>query len=242
MHNKPMGTDGRLKSPILFAAVAGLAILFLKKQTASALVTYPISAFVQPGLVADLAATFPQTEEEDFVYAVWDYVGSSIPYEAIGSELYVVGDFFTCSDCYLGTDALQRKKGNCVSKSSLLASLLTNRVPSNRVAVVVGEIVNTAGGRSGHCWVEYQSPAGIWYVLESTIPPQGWMPVAMVSDQYIPNMIIINGSYQCNDHDMCQTVTKLTIGCNCQPTIKRIASRFRARPIDNNRCGALQLM
>jgi hypothetical protein len=226
-----MKTDGRVNSStVLVGIIAGLALLTLRRSSVSGLITFPVSEFILPEEVAPLYSTFQQADETEFVYAVWDYVGSSIPYEAIGSELYVRGDYCTCADCYLGLDAVTRKKGNCVSKSSLLASLLVNRIPGNRVALVIGEVYNTQGvSGGGHCWVEYQSPDGVWYVLESTVPPVGWIPVAMVSEQYIPNLILIDGSYQCNDHDICETVTKLTIGCSCQPTVRKISARFKPK-------------
>ncbi len=221
------GNNHQFGISFIASMVAGMTMLLLQKTTLSQSVTFPVSSFFQPESVSSLADSLPNTSEEEFVSAAWDYVGSRIPYEAIGSDLYIQGDLCTCEDCYLGVSAIIRGKGNCVSKSSLLASILTNRVPKDRVAIVIGEVFNSVGvSGGGHCWVEYMAPDGTWYVLESTIPPRGWIPVAMVSSQYIPSFILVDGSYQCDDPNMCATVTKLSVGCNCQATVLRIAARF----------------
>jgi len=190
-------------------------------------VTFPVSDFFQPQAVAEVAQAFPSETEEDFVWSVWNYVGIAIKYEPIGSDMYFIGNYVSCDKCFIGADAIARTEGNCVSKSSLLASLLLNRIPDDRIALVIGEVFNTNGvAAGGHCWVEYMDPSGTWYVLESTTPPKGWIPVAVVSDQYVPHVVLSNGSYTCDDEGLCQTVTALKIGCGCDQEIRTIAARF----------------
>lgn len=67
-------------------------------------------------------------------------------------------------------------------------SILRNKIPADRVRIVIGELK----GVGGHAWVEYQRISGEWYVLESTYFPSklSWLPVKDLTG-YVP-MVYIN--------------------------------------------------
>ncbi|MDD5703274.1 MAG: hypothetical protein PHU23_14650 [Dehalococcoidales bacterium] len=163
-------------------------------------------AFFQPASVSKIAASLPYGTEDEFVLAAWNYVGN-LPYENLGSNMEFYGDVIQCADCYLGSQAVQRQKGNCVSKSSLLASILANRMDINRLKLVVGDYEGEKN--QGHMWVEWwRIPQNNWYILESTAQPQypdPWMMADDYTTTYIPSTFISLDEIECLDNNYCRT-------------------------------------
>jgi hypothetical protein len=190
--------------PLAFAgfagAIAATLILWCVIPSYSKLTS---KAFFQPNSVSSIADSLPHSTEDEFVLAAWQYVGS-LPYENIGSNLEFYKNFIQCADCYLGPQAVKRDKGNCVSKSSLLASILANRIDIGRIKLVVG---NYEGEKNmGHMWVEWWRNND-WFILESTdVPhyPNPWMRAEDYEDTYIPSTFISLDEVECLDSNYCK--------------------------------------
>ena len=183
--------------------VAGLT-LFLKSNRYSGYETFAVSDFIQPELVAGIAASLPENED-DFILAAWEMVGNEITYEPIASDIYFLGDTVQCLKCYRATAALERRLGNCVAKSSLLASILANRIPDDRLMMVIGDLRNN--GTGGHAWLNVNR-GGKWYLVESTLPPKmsnPWTEVSATGSVYIPAIYISRNEFICGDPEMCFT-------------------------------------
>lgn len=185
-----------------------VALFFLFKSRFS--VIKP-SNFFRPDLVAGIADRFPK-DEDGFILACWNYVGTRIPYEHVSSDMIFSADNqVRCDDCYLPATTLQRVAGNCVAKSSLLASLLVTRLPEQNVHIIVGSYSGEELG--GHAWVEVWRQ-GNWYLLESTLAPDmghPWMLADSSYPQYDPGVLITMSKVVVEDKQYIQGVA----GCNC---------------------------
>ena len=116
--------------------------------------TFRSSDFINPGAVADIAARRP-AGEDDFILAAWELVGGGIDYQAFGSDVEFNNGVVRCDKCYLPGQVRKTGASNCVGKSALLASILRNRLPADRVFMVIGEL--HLDGVGGHAWC---CPAG----------------------------------------------------------------------------------
>jgi hypothetical protein len=170
---------------------------------------YSPSEFFQPHAVASIAKQFPYTSEDEFTLAAWDYVGRQIPYEPLGSDMEFGDLAIECEDCYFPMQVIARNKGNCVAKSSLLASILTNRIANDRVSIMVGDLYSA---RNSHAWVSMER-GGSWYILESTAPPDKrnpWLPEEQAYAMYNPH-VEINTDYIISGDDVVADAA-----CNCR--------------------------
>ena len=199
-------TQNKLLLGILTAGGTG-ALLWFLTQTGTKLST---ADMVNPEAVTDIAASLPQNED-DFIMAARQYVSDRVEYQGYSSNLYFVNDWIKCSSCRLPETTLKLRKGNCVSMSSLLASILRNRLPPDRVFMVVGEA--RFDGIGGHAWVECQRQNGYWYLLESTNPPNGWIPVDSMRSIYEPFALFNDKLYNCYSDEICRVSVS---SCDCR--------------------------
>jgi len=184
---------------------AGLAIWWMATRVGS---KYSTADFVNPEAVADIAASLP-SEEDRFILSAWNYVTENIQYQGYSSNLYFVNDAIKCSGCRVPEATLKVAKGNCVSMSSVLTSILRNRLPPERVFMTVGE-----WWYRGHAWCQVQRQNGRWYLLESTSPPtKGWVLVDAVSYIYKPFSYFNDQLFYCYSEELC----KIRVGnCDCR--------------------------
>ena len=179
-------------------------------------VTFPAASFFQPVKVKDIAddlRSISETEDE-FILNSWDWVGRSIAYEPIGSDIDFNGQMVSCQYCYTVDQTLRRGQGNCVAKSALLGSILLNYLDPRRVSMAIG-VYSDGREQGGHAWLEV-SRNGAFYIVEATAPPysQPWRTAASLSRTYIPYTLFSEEAFQCLDDRIC-----LQAGCNCRPDI-----------------------
>lgn len=187
--------------------------------------TFPLDEFFQPEAVSELADQIPGETDREFTLSAWEFVGRDIHYEAIGSDMDFYNHSVKCLDCYLPLEVLKKGSANCVGKSSLLASLLLNRLPASSVMMSIGTLATNHIG--GHAWVEAEV-GGTWYLLESTIAPPSnpWRPVQALGSIYIPSLKFSPVAYQCLDPGLCGVQWQVKVGkCNCGQVIKRLAGK-----------------
>lgn len=160
--------------------------------------TFPTSSLICPSCVAGVAAAFPP-DEDAFIYSAWAFVGDKIQYDLFSSDITFVNSSVKCKDCELPSATLQSGNSNCVGSSALLASLLRNRLPPERVLMAVGDY--SRNGVGGHAWVEVLRSDG-WYVLEATAPPQGWRR-ASDAPEYTPLVYFNDVVRTCLEETLC---------------------------------------
>jgi len=205
----------------LFAvAVAGVGLVALISRR-DKVETFPISALVDPASVAGTAETLYSSSEDQFIQNAWHFVGDNFAYEKIGSDMMFDDNTVLCARCYLPTATLARGEGNCVAVAALLASLLRNALPPERVFMVVGDYDKDLAGIRGHAWVEVQR-GGTWYLLEATSPPRGWFTVNSQAGLYVPFAYLNDQIFRCNNPELCLTSSGcrisarvLTERCKC---------------------------
>ena len=201
---------------LLFLSAFGAFVGF-KLWSAKSIASFPRSLFFQPQYFQNIAALLPQDTEENFAYAAWDWVGSQIPYEPVGSDMIFTDGQVECDKCFLGIEVLKRGEGNCVAKSSLLASTLLTMVPPERVGIAIGTVSDSLGMMSGHAWCLYQKPDGVWYLLESTTPPKGWI-TEVESTRYEKHLVMSLTDFWCDDPELCISASgaiKIAISARC---------------------------
>ena len=142
---------------------------------------FPTSELVCPGCAAGVAASLPGADDDTFIYSAWSFVGYTIQYDLYASDITFLDSSVKCRDCEFPATTLETGNSNCVGSSALLASILRNRLPPERVMMVVGNY--TRNGVGGHAWVEVLRDD--WYILEATASPQGWR-LASASPEYVP--------------------------------------------------------
>jgi hypothetical protein len=156
---------------LLVAAGTVLGAVVLIKLTskafASQYVSFPASDFFQPDKVTYLADLLATEDEDEFILNAWNYVGLGITYEPIGSDINFDGETISCLYCWTVEQTLARGLGNCVCKSSVLASILLNRLAPERVHMVIGGFA--IDGVGGHSWIEIDRN-GTRYIVEATSP------------------------------------------------------------------------
>ena len=191
---------------------AGLFVWWLMERLGT---EFSTTDFVNPESVADIAASLPSTED-DFILSAWDYVAGNIQYQGYSSNLYFVNDAIKCTGCRIPDSTLKSGKGNCVSMSSVLASILRNRLPPERVFMVVGQM--SLDGIGGHAWVNCQRRDERWYLLESTNPPKGWVPMEAVSYIYKPFAYFNDALFYCYSDEICRVKVR---SCDCKRFVLR---------------------
>lgn len=192
----------------LGSLLAGFAVWGIASSLSSR--SFSTGDFVDPEAVADIAAALPQ-DEDSFILSTWKYVTDNIQYQGYSSNLHFVNDIIKCSGCRVPEATLKAGRGNCVSMSSVLASILRNRLPPERVFMAVGEM--RLDGVGGHAWCQVQRRNGRWYLLESTSPPKGWVPVDTVSYIYEPFALYNDRLFYCYSEELCQIKVK---SCHCR--------------------------
>lgn len=202
-----IGTVGALA-----LAVARVAPLLLVADY----VTFPATTFFQPGKVKGIADGFRAASdcEDDFILNAWNWVGRSIAYEPVGSDIDFNGDLVSCQYCYTVDETLRRGRGNCVAKSALLGSILLNYIEPRRVNMAIG-VYSDGREQGGHAWLQV-TRGGAAYVVEATSPPrlQPWRTTAALAKIYIPYTLFSVEDFRClNDH-IC-----LQAGCDCRPDV-----------------------
>lgn len=194
------------------AAGVGLALLLSRRNGhAGGYAEFSRSDLVNPNSVAKLAASLNGTgDEEQFILNAWDWVGRMIPYERTASDLEFVNSHVVCARCLLPTMTLAHGSGNCVAKSALLASLLRNRLPPERVSMVIGDYdtgVPSPEGK-GHAWVEVTLD-GVQYLLEATKSPNPdapWVLAESRRDKYEPYVYLNDLYFSCTSSHLCMAV------------------------------------
>lgn len=195
----------------MLGVIAGTTLLATRKTQQ----VYTLGAFFQPAAVSSIAQELPQLTEDDFIISAWQFVGS-IPYEAIGSDMEFANGRVYCQDCYLPTQTLTRKVGNCVAKSSLLASILANKISLSRIQIVIGNYVGESQG--GHAWVELWKGDN-WYLLEATKTPssQPWVIATSAYGSYQPEIVLeSNRLIHLSQHEVEKMLNGYSYAsCNC---------------------------
>lgn len=185
------------KGFVVYMGVTGLLLTLLARRKSS--VMYSASDFFRPEEVKAIADSLPYSSEDDFIQAAWQYVGSTIPYQAINSDMLFDGkSSILCQDCLTPGETLTNQEGNCLAKSALLASILVTRIPADRVNIIVGKYAVVGG----HAWVECQRSDGKWYVLEATgVPKPGkkWVLADDVYPMYSPGVYMTADLAICDD-------------------------------------------
>ncbi len=202
-------------------AVAGLGVAYALRKSDGRYEEFLTSDLVNPSAVADLAAGMDHATEDSFILDAWQEVGAGIPYERFGSDILFVNSHVRCARCLLPVETLERGRGNCVSKASVLASILRNRLPADRVYMAIGdyEAPGVDEEDKGHAWVEVFR-AGDWYLLESTKPPPA-SPWVRVGDKaiYKPKVYLNDLYLDCRSPGLCVVVPSwchvLTEPCPC---------------------------
>lgn len=204
----PQSSDQEKKS----LALAGLVFISASALTWWLLTKSGIKLFpgdlVNPAAGADIAGALP-SDEDQFIMSAWDYVASTIQYQGYSSKLYFVDSSIRCLGCQIPEVTLKEGRGNCVSMSSLLASILRNRLPPERVFMCIGE--TNFDGIGGHAWDIVQRRNGQWYLLESTRQPTQWMPASLYGTMYQPFTYLNDHLLYCMNPQICKIKS-----CNCQ--------------------------
>ena len=182
----------------LGSLAAGLLVWNITKGSR----TFPTAALVCPDCLASVAQGLPQAEDE-FILSAWQFAGS-ICYEPVGSHLDFVDSQVKCQHCLLPGEVLARGVANCVGHAAVLASILRNRLPPERVMMAIGDLVTNGVG--GHAYVLVER-AGAWYVLESTTSPglNPWLP-AVAATWYQPYILFNDAAIYCDSPQLCVVV------------------------------------
>lgn len=200
------------KSLLLLGVITGAVILLCRKSSAfSSSSKVLLTDFINPASVAGIAAQLP-TNEDEFIIAAHKYVTDHVRYDGFETTLKLTPDFILCQLCYLPVTVLNRGKSNCVGMSVLLESILRNRIPANRTYAVVGQL-RQIGNSGGHCWVQVQR-SGIWYIIESTLPPTGqWKRASDWEDTYQPEALVNDVGLICVDPELCVNIKRARCSC-----------------------------
>ena len=127
-----------------------------------------------------IAQQYRSLPEEEAIHQLWDFVCRQIKYPKTMSDRHVMSAYPTKSVFGSGYEFKQASDdfwqfpsetiawgiGDCADTSNLLVSIASNFVPSERLYVVVGEVIDGIG----HAWVEYfplYNEKG--FILETTL-------------------------------------------------------------------------
>lgn len=189
---------------------ATLVLLKMKGDKAE----IPLTKLFDVRAVAPLARDLPENED-DFIVSAWDEVARNIQYQPYGSILIFGPEKVHCQRCLVPQQVVTRRSGNCVAKSILLTSILRNRLAADRVYMAVGTMAPDDGG---HAWVIARRRDGIWYLLESTMPPSAWpwVPVAAAQNRYTSEAMVNDQRLVCYDPEVCVKVKVEAGQCPCR--------------------------
>lgn len=202
-----------MPNPLILGLVAAGTFSLLKRRH-NGFKSFPIDSLVDPEIVSDLAQRMDAAGPDEFLMEAWDYVGRTLPYEPVSSQLtFVNGSIVECESCYLPSETLVRGKGNCVAKSALLASLLRNRFPPEDVVIGVGDLILDDVG--GHAWVELWRN-GEWNIIESTKPAGNMVSADGQRGIYVPYAFINDRTINCMDGRMCLSIPAHHASCFCE--------------------------
>lgn len=114
-----------------------------------------------------ISEQYAKLPEEEGVYQLWDFVCRQIKYPDTDSDRHIMSAYQTSNRAFFGfgyeikevsddfwqlpAETLAWGIGDCADTSNLLCAIATNFVSSDRIYVVVGEVINGVG----HAWVEY---------------------------------------------------------------------------------------
>jgi hypothetical protein len=126
------------------------------------------------------------TDGTEKITALWQWVASQVKYTRfVKAKLNIDGHVSAQNDYWTPPGITARVRvGNCATKSFLLASLLRNELPAEKVHCVLGNL-EQPGNKGGHAWVEIQ-PNGASYIMESTRGDMQPMVPAASADIYEP--------------------------------------------------------
>jgi len=185
-------------------ACAGVASGVIASSLSNRWLYYDLSAFINPEAFSDIAAQLP-ANEQDYILAAWEMAGEDLDYRLYGSVLYFGEDKVQCKSVSRPAKVFNRGWGNCVAKSQVLTSILRNRFSPSDTYLAVGTLAQD--GIGGHAWVTVRSE-GVWYVLESTLPPpdQPWLPAAKLSHVYSCEAYVNDTGLVCMDEEVCKLI------------------------------------
>jgi hypothetical protein len=110
------------------------------------------------------------TDQTERITALWKWVASQVKYTRFVKGMMSIspgGYTSTQSDYWAPPGITARVRvGNCATKSFLLASLLRNELPAEKIHCVLGNLEQPRN-KGGHAWIEIQ-PNGVNYIMEST--------------------------------------------------------------------------
>jgi len=121
--------------------------------------------------------------QHDRLIALWHWVASLKYTKFVKAKMWVDGHSSVQQDYWAPPSITAKVRvGNCATKSFLLASLLRNELPVEKVHCVLGNLYQP-GDKGGHAWIELQ-PNGESYVMESTRADMKPMVPASAADIY----------------------------------------------------------
>lgn len=162
-----------------------------------------LSRLIDAKVTADLASRLPPNERE-FVWEAWNLVGCGIKYKPYGSDFQFINDSIKGYRIDLPSEVLALGESNCVGKSALLTSILRNRLPANRVYMVIGNLA--MDGLGGHAWVMAEVE-GQWYRLEATHCPKSWADAQRMSGFYQAKAMFNDQQLICYDPGLCLSIS-----------------------------------
>lgn len=124
---------------------------------------------------------------KDKVIACWGYVSRSIRYKQfLTTTVRVDGKTFIQDDAWLDpAQVIQANVANCLNRSILLASLLRQTLPPDKVYVILGNIRN-----DGHAWVLARLDKD--YILETTSPNLSSCFIPASSAEVYEGVVVFN--------------------------------------------------
>lgn len=82
---------------VVAGLVGAAAVTLLVIRSQSDFITFNRSGFFQPEVTANLSNVFPDDTEDHYIWSTWSWVGTTIPYEAVGSDIQFIGDQVRCN-------------------------------------------------------------------------------------------------------------------------------------------------
>jgi len=118
--------------------------------------------------------------------ACWEWVANQVKYvRFVNAKIWVNGHSSVQNDYWqMPSQVIRTRVGNCCNKAFLLASLIRNELPTERVHCVLGNL-HQPPQPGGHAWVEvcFNSHK---YIMEATRGDMKPMVASEVADIYEP--------------------------------------------------------
>jgi hypothetical protein len=127
-----------------------------------------LNEFITPDnlQVQQLYESLKASSLRDTIYNCWEWTANKIKYvQSLTGMMKIAGKVSKQDDLWVYPNLIISVKiGNCFAKSTVLASLLRNCLPDDKVSLVLGNIP-----LGGHAWVIAEVDGEV-YLLESTTP------------------------------------------------------------------------